>query len=135
MPAPQDRPVVLFDGICNLCNSSVRFLLKHDTREKFLFSSIQSDASKNLLLHQNYKIKEMNSILLVQDGQILEKSEAVLRIASQLRFPWNLGSAFRIVPLKLRDRIYDWVARNRYRWFGKRDSCTLSIVPYENRFI
>ena len=135
MSAPQDRPVVLFDGICNLCNSSVRFILKHDKREKFLFSSIQSDASKNLLLHQNYKIKEMNSILLVQDGQIHEKSEAVLRIASQLRFPWNLGSALRIIPLKLRDGVYDWVARNRYRWFGKKDSCTFSMAPYENRFV
>ncbi len=135
MPASQDRPVVLFDGICNLCNSSVRFLLKHDTREKFLFSSIQSDASKNLLLHQNRKIREMNSILLIEDGQIHEKSEAVLRIASQLRFPWNMGSALRIIPLKLRDGIYDWVARNRYRWFGKKDSCTFSITPYENRFV
>ena len=135
MQLPTDRPVILYDGICNLCNSSVRFILKHDTREKFLFSSLQSDASKKLLLHLNYKIIEMNSILLVENGQIHEKSDAVLKIASGLSFPWNLSAAFRILPRKVRDSIYDFVARNRYRWFGKRDSCVYTVNTYENRFI
>lgn len=135
MQIPKDRPVILYDGICNLCNSSVRFILKHDTREKFLFSSLQSDASKKLLLHLNYKIIEMNSILLVENGQIHEKSDAVLKIASGLRFPWNLAAAFRILPRKVRDSIYDFVARNRYRWFGKKDSCVYTVNTYENRFI
>jgi predicted DCC family thiol-disulfide oxidoreductase YuxK len=135
MQLPKDRPVILYDGICNLCNSSVRFILKHDTREKFLFSSLQSDASKKLLLHLNYKIIEMNSILLVENGQIHEKSDAVLKIASGLRFPWNLTAAFRILPRKVRDSIYDFVARNRYRWFGKKDSCVYTVNTYENRFI
>lgn len=135
MQIPKDRPVILYDGICNLCNSSVRFILKHDTREKFLFSSLQSDASKKLLLHLNYKIIEMNSILLVENGQIHEKSDAVLKIASELSFPWNLAAAFRILPRKVRDSIYDFVARNRYRWFGKKDSCVYIVNTYENRFI
>jgi predicted DCC family thiol-disulfide oxidoreductase YuxK len=135
MQLPTDRPVILYDGICNLCNSSVRFILKHDTREKFLFSSLQSDASKKLLLHLNYKIIEMNSILLVENGQIHEKSDAVLKIASGLRFPWNLTVSFRVLPRKVRDSIYDFVARNRYRWFGKRDSCVYTVNTYENRFI
>lgn len=135
MQIPKDRPVILYDGICNLCNSSVRFILKHDTREKFLFSSLQSDASKKLLLHLNYKIIEMNSILLVENGQIHEKSDAVLKIASELSFPWNLTAAFRILPRKVRDSIYDFVARNRYRWFGKKDSCVYILNTYENRFI
>ena len=135
MQLPTDRPVILFDGICNLCNSSVRFVLKHDTREQFMFSSLQSDASKKLLLHLNYKIREMNSILLVENGKILEKSDAVLRIASQLRFPLNLAVSFRLLPRKLRDAIYDYVAKNRYKWFGKRVSCTYSMNKYENRFI
>ncbi len=135
MQIPKDRPVILYDGICNLCNSSVRFILKHDTREKFLFSSLQSDASKKLLLHLNYKIIEMNSILLVENGQIHEKSDAVLKIASGLRFPWNLTTVFRILPRKVRDSIYDSVARNRYRWFGKKDSCEYIVNTYENRFI
>ena len=135
MQLQKDKPVILYDGICNLCNSSVRFILKHDTREKFLFSSLQSDASKNLLLHLNYKIIEMNSILLVENGQIHEKSDAVLKIASGLSVPWNLSAAFRILPRKVRDSIYDFVARNRYRWFGKKDSCVYIVNTYENRFI
>ena len=114
MQLPKDKPVILYDGICNLCNSSVRFILKHDTREKFLFSSLQSDASKNLLLHLNYKIIEMNSILLVENGQIHEKSDAVLKIASGLRIPWNLAATFRFLPRYVRDSIFDFVARNRY---------------------
>jgi len=135
MQIPKDRPVILYDGICNLCNSSVRFILKHDTREKFLFSSLQSDASKKLLLHLNYKIIEMNSILLVENGQIHEKSDAVLKIASELRFPWKLTASFRVLPRKVRDSVYDFVARNRYGWFGKKDSCVYSVNTYENRFI
>lgn len=135
MELPKNSPVVLFDGICNLCNSSVRFILRHDTRERFLFSSLQSDASKKLLLHLNYKIREMNSILLVDDEQILEKSDAVLKIASELRFPWNLAAVFRFLPKSLRDGIYDFVAKNRYKWFGKKDNCVFTVNKYENRFI
>lgn len=135
MQLQEDRPVVLFDGICNLCNSSVRFILKHDTREQFLFSSLQSDASKKLLLHLNYKIREMNSILLVENGQIHEKSDAVLKIADGLRFPWNLATAIRVLPKKQRDKLYDFVARNRYKWFGKKDRCVYIMNTYENRFI
>ena len=130
-----EKPIILFDGICNLCNSSVRFVLKNDSREQFLFASIQSDAAKNLLLHLNYKNIQMNSILLVDQGKILERSDAVLRIASELRFPWHLTRVFRILPLGLRDRIYDWIADNRYRWFGKKDRCVFDIPEYENRFI
>lgn len=135
MQLQEDRPVVLFDGICNLCNSSVRFILKHDAREQFLFSSLQSDASKKLLLHLNYKIREMNSILLVENGQIHEKSDAVLKIADGLRFPWNLATAIRVLPKKQRDKLYDFVARNRYKWFGKKDRCVYTMNTYENRFI
>lgn len=135
MQLPKNRPVILYDGICNLCNSSVRFILKHDSREKFLFSSLQSDASEKLLLHLNYKIRQFNTILLVENGEIHEKSDAVLKIASGLRFPWNLAASFRILPKKLRDSMYDFVARNRYRWFGKKDRCVYSMNTYENRFI
>ncbi len=135
MQLPQDRSVVLFDGICNLCNSSVRFILKHDSREQFLFSSLQSDASEKLLLHLNYKIREMNSILLVENGQIHEKSDAVLRIAAGLGFPWNLATTFRFLPKIQRDKLYDFVAKNRYKWFGKKDRCVYTMNTYENRFI
>lgn len=77
----------------------------------------------------------MNSILLVENGQMHEKSDAVLKIASRLRFPWNLAAAFRIIPRKLRDQVYGYVAKNRYGWFGKKDSCVYTMNTYENRFI
>jgi len=129
------KPVILFDGICNLCNSSVRLVLNNDTREHFLFSSLQSDAAKKLLLQLNYKNNQMKSILLVENGRILEKSEAVLEIASRLRFPFYIFKGFRILPLKWRDGIYDFIARNRYSWFGRRDVCLMAVNKYENRFI
>ena len=135
MPLATDKSIILFDGICNLCNSSVRLILKNDTKEAFLFSSIQSDASQKLLLQLNRKNNQLKSILLVENGEIFEKSEAVLRIAAKLRFPWNLARLFVILPKSWRDRIYDYVARNRYSWFGKKDKCVYRIDAYENRFI
>lgn len=130
-----DKPIILFDGICNLCNASVRFILKNDTQERFLFSSLQSDAAKKLLLHLNYKNNQMKSILFVDDGQILKKSEAALAIASGLRFPYRLAAIFKVIPRQWRDGIYDLIARNRYSWFGKQDTCVFSLEEYENRFI
>ena len=130
-----EKSIILFDGVCNLCNSSVRFVLRNDKKEKFLFSSLQSDASQKLLLQLNHKNNQMKSILLVEEGEIFEKSEAALKIASNLRLPWKLAAAFRILPRGMRDRIYDFVAENRYKWFGRRDTCTYSITKYENRFI
>ena len=130
-----DKSIILFDGICNLCNSSVRLVLRNDTKEAFLFSSIQSDASQKLLLQLNHKNNHLKSIILVENGKIFEKSEAVVRIAAKLRFPWNLAKAFGLIPVKWRDRIYDYVAANRYRWFGKKDTCVYQMNKYENRFI
>lgn len=77
----------------------------------------------------------MKSILLIENGKIFEKSEAALRIAGKLRFPWNLATAFGILPLRWRDKIYDYIAENRYKWFGKQETCVYSMHKYENRFI
>ena len=130
-----DKPIILFDGICNLCNSSVRFILKNDKQEQFLFSSLQSDASRKILLQLDYKNNQLKSILLVENGQIIDKSDAVLRIASKLRFPWSLAGFFKVLPKRCRDRLYDYISENRYKWFGKRDRCVFKINAYENRFI
>jgi predicted DCC family thiol-disulfide oxidoreductase YuxK len=135
MPDASEKAIILFDGVCNLCNSSVRFILKNDKQEAFLFSSLQSDAAKKLLLQLNHKNNQMKSILLVEKGKIFDKSEAVHRIASKLRFPWNLAATFRVIPASWRDKIYDHIAENRYKWFGKRDACVFRMNAYENRFI
>ncbi len=112
------RSIVLFDGICNLCNASVRTIAANDPRGRFQFASLESDTAKEVALRFGRTPAELNSIVLVDASGWHERSDAALRIACELRFPWPLlGLAF-AVPTPLRDRVYDWVARNRYRWFG-----------------
>ncbi len=129
------KTIILFDGICNLCNGSVQFILKRDKNEKFLFASLQSDASKNILLQYNVKKITANSILIIEDGQVYDKSTAVLKISRHLNWPWTMFSIALQLPLSIRDKVYDFIARNRYKWFGKKDSCTMMIPEYKNRFI
>ena len=129
------KTIILFDGICNLCNGSVQFILKRDKNEKFLFASLQSDASKNILLQYNVKKNSLDSILIIEDGQVYDKSTAVLKISRHLNWPWTMFSIALHLPLGIRDSVYDFVGRNRYKWFGKKDSCTMMIPEYKNRFI
>lgn len=135
MPLQEKHPVLLFDGVCILCNNAVKFIIRHDKKNQFLFASIQSDAAKKLLLQHNYKNNNMDSVLLLDQGKVFEKSQAVLAICSYLGFPWNLFSPFRLLPEKWLNSLYDFVARNRYRWFGKKEVCTLELSEHKNRFI
>src|SRR5210317_331358 len=121
MPDIRKNPVILFDGICNLCNRSVKFILTNESKPQFLFASIQSDAAKNILLHYNIKNIDPSSILLLANDKVYHKSEAVLEICKSLKRPWNLFTIFKFLPVSFRDKIYQVVARNRYRWFGKKD--------------
>jgi predicted DCC family thiol-disulfide oxidoreductase YuxK len=129
------KSVILFDGICNLCNASVQFVLKQDKNQQFLFASLQSDASAKLLLQDNNKNKSLNSIVLIDNDKIYKKSTAVLRIARKLGGFWMLFYTFIIIPNFVRDGLYDLIARNRYKWFGKKDKCIMYIPEYKNRFI
>jgi predicted DCC family thiol-disulfide oxidoreductase YuxK len=129
------KTIILFDGICNLCNGSVQFILKRDKNEKFLFASLQSDASKNILLQYNVKKITLDSILIIEDGQVYDKSTAVLKISKHLNWPWTILPIAIHLPLSIRDSVYNFVGRNRYKWFGKKDSCTMMIPEYKNRFI
>ena len=135
MPDIRQNPVILFDGICNLCNRSVKFILTNESKPQFLFASIQSDAAKNILLHYNIKNIDPSSILLLANDKVYHKSEAVLEICKSLKRPWNLFTIFKFLPVSFLDKIYQVVARNRYRWFGKKDSCTMEIAEYKNRFL
>lgn len=127
--------VVLFDGVCNLCNGWVRFVLRRDPRRRFRFASLQSTFGTEVLRRQGLNDDYLGSILLLADGVLYAKSDAVLRIAGQLRWPWPVLSVFVVVPRVMRDIVYDWVARNRYRWFGKRDSCLLPDAEEAARFL
>jgi len=118
--------VILFDGVCNLCNASVRFVTDRDPRRHFAFASLQSDEAGRLLSARDYPgaTRELGSVLLVEGNRVHERSVAALGVARQLGGAWPLVSALVIVPRPIRDAVYDWIARNRYRWFGRTAACS-----------
>jgi predicted DCC family thiol-disulfide oxidoreductase YuxK len=118
----QKKPVILFDGICNLCNASVNFILKRDKNQLFRYVSLQSEEGEKLISH--YAIpKNVDSVILIKNKEVYLESEAAVEIAAMLPRPWSWMASFSIIPRKLRDKIYRCIARNRYRWFGKRETC------------
>ena len=129
------RSIVLFDGICNLCNGMVAFVIARDPDGRFAFGALQSDAARALLRRASAPEPLPDSIVLLEDGRVFTKSTAALRIARGLQFPWPLASAFLAVPRPVRDWLYDAVARNRYRWFGQRDVCMMPTAELQRRFI
>ena len=135
MKKTQDKPIIFFDGMCNLCNSSVQFILKKDTNNVFLFSSLQSDAAKGILLQYNLENFDLSSIILVEKGIIYQKSTAILRIAKSLAGISKYAYVYIIVPKFIRDGVYSFIAKNRYKWFGKRDSCMLPTAALKLRFL
>ncbi len=118
-----DKQIVLFDGTCNLCNRTVSFITKRDKKGQFRFSPLHSEEALRLLEGCGLTSGPLTSIVLLEGGRCYRKSTAALRIARHLRFPWLLLYALIAIPPFLRDWVYEWVARNRYRWFGRRDSC------------
>jgi predicted DCC family thiol-disulfide oxidoreductase YuxK len=129
-----DHPVILFDGICNLCNNSVRFIIKRDPRGRFRFATLRSAAAESLL-NSAAAGPLPDSIVLVEDRRVYTRSAAVLRILRGLRGAWPLAYALIVIPRPLRDWAYRVVARNRYRWFGKRDSCMVPTPELRTRFL
>ncbi len=129
--------IVLFDGVCNLCNGSVLFIIDRDPRQRFRFAPLQSEFAVNLLASLGEGVPEpgADSLVLVEDGAVYQRSDAALRIARNLRAPWPLLWMGSIVPRALRDRVYDFIARNRYRWFGREESCRIPTPALRERFL
>jgi predicted DCC family thiol-disulfide oxidoreductase YuxK len=123
--------LILFDGVCNLCNGSVNFIIDRDPSEKFMFASLQSASAEKYLQSANY----MDSIVYIKRDHIWYKSDAVLEIARELGGLWPVFCVFKIIPKKVRDWVYDWVASNRYRWFGKREVCRVPTKELKDRFL
>ncbi|MCE7864043.1 MAG: thiol-disulfide oxidoreductase DCC family protein [Bacteroidetes bacterium CHB5] len=134
-PGEIEQPVILFDGVCNLCNSSVLFIIQRDPKAKFRFASLQSDFGKNQMRAFGLNESELNSVLLVKKGRLFQKSDAALEIARQLTGGWPLLYGFKIVPVVLRDWVYSWISRNRYKWFGKKDACMIPTPELKVRFV
>ncbi|QLG50806.1 thiol-disulfide oxidoreductase DCC family protein [Natrinema halophilum] len=120
-----DNPVILFDGVCNLCNGFVQFILPRDTDGIFRFASLQSDVGTELLAEHGLPTDELESIVLIEGDDHYVKSDAVIRIARLLGGVYTLMGPFRYVPRAIRDRAYDFVAARRYRWFGKKEQCAM----------
>jgi predicted DCC family thiol-disulfide oxidoreductase YuxK len=129
------RPVIIFDGVCNLCNASVDFVIRRDRRGQFLFASNQSEAGRALLSRFGVAPGDVQSVYLVEGDRIASRSTAALRTARRLGLPWSLAAAFLAIPRPLRDVVYDFIARNRYRWFGKKETCRLPTPEERARFL
>lgn len=128
------EPVVLFDGTCNLCNGSVQFIIDHERAPTLKFASLQSDAARTLL-GAELPPGDPESVMLVEDGRTYSHSTAALRIARYLRAPWRWLVVLVVVPRFLRDAVYRFIARNRYRWFGKSETCRVPTPELRARFL
>ncbi|QGQ98264.1 thiol-disulfide oxidoreductase DCC family protein [Paenibacillus psychroresistens] len=127
--------VILFDGVCNLCNGVVQFIIPRDPNRYFYYAALQSDAGYQLLKQYHLSTTEINTFILVRNGKIYTKSTAALLVARKLPGLWSLLAAFIVVPRFLRDPIYDWVARNRYKWFGQKTECMMPTAETKMRFL
>ncbi|MEZ7499480.1 thiol-disulfide oxidoreductase DCC family protein [Flavobacterium sp. Arc3] len=132
----KDKKIILFDGICNLCNSAVQFIIKHDKKDVFRFVALQSNLGREICKHIGVDQKSIDSIILYEPGiAYYYKSEAALAIASQLGSFYSLLTIFKILPLKFSNFLYDWIAKNRYKWFGKKESCMIPTTELKSKFL
>ena len=125
---------ILFDGVCNLCNGTVQFLLRHDKRIRFRFAPLQSDTAERLLGVKPNE-QDMHSFIYLRKGEMLERSTAALNVAKDLGGLWYLLYSFILIPVCWRDVIYTWIAKNRYRWFGRKDQCMIPEPGIADRFL
>lgn len=126
--------IVLFDGECNFCNGSVQFIIKRDKLGYFKFASLQSSAGQTLL--KNYSIStDVDSIIFIENNRTFIESAAVLQICKHLDGAWKLCTIVKVVPLPIRNRVYKLIAKNRYKWFGKRQECMIPTVEQRQRFL
>lgn len=129
------HPILLFDGVCNLCNNSIQFVIEHDSDATFRFAPLQSPVAQELLDECEYSGDRFDSVVLVENGTCYAKSDAVIRSVRHLGGIYRLLRPGRYVPRWLRNRLYDFIANRRYGWFGKRDSCMMPTPDIEERFL
>lgn len=129
------QSIILFDGVCNFCNRTVRVIIKHDKEDKFHFAQLQSAIAKELLLKQGLDQNELNSVILIEGDQVYTKSDAVIRIALQLSGWPTIFSYSKWVPKSIRNFFYDLIAKYRYRLFGKQDNCIIPDKKVQDKFL
>jgi predicted DCC family thiol-disulfide oxidoreductase YuxK len=127
--------VILFDGICNFCNSTINFIIKRDKKKLIRFAPLQSDAGQQLLTAFNLSTTEFHSFIYIENGKVFTESTAALRVCKKLTALWPLLYGFIIVPKFIRNGIYKWISKNRYKWFGQKNQCMIPSPEIRNRFL
>ncbi len=130
-----DRPIILFDGVCNFCNSAVNFVIKRDKKKAFRFAPLQSAAGQILLNQYGLSTSDLKSFVLIEDNEAFTETTAALRVTKYLYTPWPMMQAFLVLPTFLRDPVYNFIARNRYKWFGKKEECMVPTPELRSRFL
>jgi predicted DCC family thiol-disulfide oxidoreductase YuxK len=127
------QPIIFFDGVCNLCNGAINFIIDHDKNGYFKFAPLQSEIAKEFIPQST--LENTDSIILLDSDKIYSKSTAALRVAKKLDGMWKILYSLIIFPKFLRDFVYDFIAKNRYKWFGKRDTCRMPTKDIKDRFL
>ena len=131
-----NKKIILFDGVCNLCNNTVQFLIKRDVNDIFRFTPLQSDTAKKLLHERNIDIDDIDSIILIEPNvAYYTKSTAALEIGKELKGYDGVSVILLWLPESFRNIVYDYVAKNRYKWYGKKESCMIPTQELKNKFI
>jgi predicted DCC family thiol-disulfide oxidoreductase YuxK len=130
-----DYPVILFDGVCNFCNGAINLLLKQDKKDIFRFAPLQSEAGQKLLVQYQIPQKGFESFVLIQNEKVYQKSTAALKVLNKLPWHWKGLQMLWIIPKFISDAIYDFIAKNRYKWFGKKEECMIPSPEMRNRFL
>jgi len=131
----EKRPIIVFDAECLLCSANAQFVLDHDRQGRFLLASMQGEAGSALYRRFGIDPADPDTLIVVEGDRVRRDSDAILAIWAGLGWPWRAGAMFRVVPRPLRDSVYRWVARNRYRLFGKRDTCWLPDPAFRDRML
>ncbi len=133
---PLNKKIILFDGVCNLCDSAVQFVIQHDTKDVFRFVALQSVLGQQIIKHIGINTQNIDSIILYEPGiAYYYKSEAALQIARNLGGFFHFGTVFKIIPTTIANQLYDYIAKNRYKWYGKKESCMIPTTELKAKFL
>ncbi|WP_372751240.1 thiol-disulfide oxidoreductase DCC family protein [Labilibaculum sp.] len=128
------NPIILFDGVCNLCDKSVQFLLTYNRKENLHFASLQSTFAKNLLQKENVQFQDLSTVIYIENGKAYTKSAAIFEVSKHLIYPWKAIHYFSFIPKRITDWLYELIAKNRYNWFGRKNECILPKSEWQDRF-
>jgi predicted DCC family thiol-disulfide oxidoreductase YuxK len=131
----KNKTILLFDGYCNLCHSSVQFVLKHEKKQELYFASLQSPIGVEILTYYKINSTKIDSLVLIEKNKAYTKSSAALKLSKHLKGLYSLGFIFMIIPTFIRNWVYDFIAKNRYKWYGKKNSCLIPDEKLAKRFL